>query len=276
MKYRTVIFLAIVFTGFLILFCFFAGMSLWVILLFFLLYFLLSISFTRIRAVSGVLFHDLHFMGPDSALVKMFGTQRFGASNLTMFSFLYFFNRAHTSNPMPHQLEGFKLAERTGVRSKGLLLAMILSIFIGSLASFWAYLHATYKFGSTGSFGWDPFPRLQRWLASPTYFNATSTTFTLLGLLFTFLLSVMRQRFIWWQLHPIGYAISGTYTMNIFWLSFFISWGIKWFILKQGGLKAHRRAIPFFIGLILGEFTIGSLWSIMSIVFHHPMYDFID
>jgi hypothetical protein len=64
--------------------------------------------------------------------------------------------------------------------------------------------------------------------------------------------------------------------MNIFWLSFLLSWMIKWFILKQGGLKAYRRAIPFFIGLILGEFTMGSLWSIISIVFHRPMYDFID
>ena len=103
MTYRAAFFLAIISMTFLVLFCYHAGMSLWVILLFFMLFLLLSISFARIRAVSGVLFHDLHFMGPDTALVKVFGTQRFGAGNLTMFSFLYFFNRAHTSNPMPYQ-----------------------------------------------------------------------------------------------------------------------------------------------------------------------------
>lgn len=276
MTYRAAFFLAIVSMIFLVLFCYHAGMSLWVILLFFTLFLLLSISFARIRAVSGVFFHDLHFMGPDTALVKIFGTQRFGAGNLTMFSFLYFFNRAHTSNPMPHQLESFKIAERTHIRNKGLLCAMLLSIGIGSLASFWALLHGTYKFGSGGSFGWEPFQRLQRWLASPTRFGSASTTFTFIGLLFTFLLSIMRHRFIWWPLHPIGYAISGTYTMNIFWLSFFISWAIKWVILKRGGLRAHRKATPFFSGLVLGEFIMGSLWSIMAIVLQRPMYDFID
>ena len=81
---------------------------------------------------------------------------------------------------------------------------------------------------------------------------------------------------LWWSLHPIGYAISGTYTMNIFWLSFMISWAIKWMILKQGGLRIYRRATPFFFGLILGEFIMGSLWSILAIVFQTPMYSFIN
>ena len=276
LSYRAAVLFVIVFTAFLVMFCSFAGMSFWAIFLFLSLFFLLSIGFTRIRAVSGVLFHDLHFMGPDMALVKMFGTQWFGPKNLTMFSFLHFFNRAHTSNPMPHQLEGFKIAERTGIHNKGLLIAMLLAIAVGALASFWALLHGTYKFGSGGSFGWEPFPRLQGWLTSPTRFSGISTAFTSGGMLFVFLLSIMRQRFIWWSLHPIGYAISGTYTMNIFWLSFFISWAIKWLILRQGGLKAHRQATPFFFGLILGEFIMGSLWSILAIIFQRPMYDFID
>lgn len=275
-SYNTAVFGVFAGVIFLIFFCFFAGMSLWVILLFFLLYFLLSLSFTRIRAEAGILFHDLHFMGPDSALVKTLGTRIFGPNNLTIFSFLYFFNRAHTSNPMPHQLEGFKMAETAKFNKKGLFFAILSATVIGSLASFWAYLHGIYKFGSGGSFGWEPWLRLQRWLTYPTGFNGTSTTFVGVGLFFTFAVYALKRRLIWWSLHPIGYAISGTYTMNIFWLSFLISWGIKWFILKQGGLNAYRKATPFFLGLILGEFTMGSLWSIMSIVFHQPMYSFIN
>jgi len=274
--YRAAALLTAAATLFLVAFCFFAGMSLWVILVFFGLYFLLSISFTRIRAESGILFHDLHFMGPDSALVKMFGTRRFWASDLTMFSFLYFFNRAHTSNPMPHQLEGFKIAERAAIGDRKFLVAMLLIIPIGSLASFWAYLHGVYQVGSGGSFGWGPFRRLQRWLTIPTHFDSISTTFVTLGLAFTILLTFMRWKFIWWPLSPIGYAISGSYTMNIFWLSFLIGWGVKGLLLKQGGLKAHRQMTPFFLGLILGEFMMGSVWSIASIIFHRPMYDFID
>lgn len=62
--YRIAVSLVIISSFFLMGFCHFAGMSMWVIVIFFLLYFLLSISFTRIRAESGILFHDLHFMGP--------------------------------------------------------------------------------------------------------------------------------------------------------------------------------------------------------------------
>ena len=64
--------------------------------------------------------------------------------------------------------------------------------------------------------------------------------------------------------------------MNIFWLSFLIGWAVKGLLLKQGGIKAHRQMTPFFLGLILGEFIMGSVWSIASIIFQRPMYNLID
>ena len=36
-----------------------------------------------------------------------------------------------------------------------------------------------------------------------------------------------------------------------------MSWLIKWLILQYGGVVRHRKVAPFFLGLILGEFTIG-------------------
>ena len=56
--------------------------------------------------------------------------------------------------------------------------------------------------------------------------------------------------------------------------SIFLSWLAKWLILRHGGLKAYRQAVPFFIGLILGEFIAGGLWSIIGIVFEMPVYRF--
>jgi hypothetical protein len=32
--------------------------------------------------------------------------------------------------------------------------------------------------------------------------------------------------------------------------------------------------MPFFFGLILGEFVVGSLWTIIGIVFNIPSYGF--
>ncbi|MGB9597747.1 MAG: DUF6784 domain-containing protein [Candidatus Poribacteria bacterium] len=45
-------------------------------------------------------------------------------------------------------------------------------------------------------------------------------------------------------------------------------------VLKYGGLKAFRNAIPFFLGLILGEFVVGSLWTIIGVIFGIQTYAF--
>ena len=63
--------------------------------------------------------------------------------------------------------------------------------------------------------------------------------------------------------------------MNPFWFSIFLSSIIKRVILRHGDLKAHRKAIPLFMGLILGEFVVGSIWSILGIIVGQPMYRFL-
>ena len=35
-----------------------------------------------------------------------------------------------------------------------------------------------------------------------------------------------------------------------------------------------RDALPFFLGLILGEFSVGSLWSLIGLIAGQPMYAF--
>ena len=98
-------------------FCKALGMSLWVILLFFIIYYAISTAVTRMRAELGSPVHDLHFIGPDEMMPKMFGTRLLGAQNLTMLAYFFFCNRAYRGHPMPHQLEGFKLAERTNINN---------------------------------------------------------------------------------------------------------------------------------------------------------------
>ncbi|MFC1716219.1 DUF6784 domain-containing protein [Candidatus Poribacteria bacterium] len=56
------------------------------------------------------------------------------------------------------------------------------------------------------------------------------------------------------------------------WMPVFICWVAKWTIIKCGSLKSHRQAVPFFIGLILGEFTMGSVWSIIGLILNIPTY----
>ena len=293
MRYRTAIIGMIVGIAFIVFFCskfgvasiFYksaAGMSTGVILIFFAIYFAISTAVTRMRAELGSPVHDLHYSGPDQVMVNVMGTRRLGAGNLTMFSMFWFINRAYRSHPMPHQLEGFKLAERTGTSNKRLVIAMMLAVGLGALSGFWALIDRAYRLGmevrvpspSLTAFGREPYVRLQNWLVTLTGTDYPRTIFTATGFMFTLLLMATRMRFFWWPFHPAGYAITTSWGMNIIWSCLFISWLIKLIILKYGGLKVHRQAIPFFLGLILGEFTAGSLWTIIGITFGIQTYGF--
>jgi len=282
--YRTAV-LGILFGGaFLFIFCVRAGMSAWTVPIYFLIYYMLWTTITRIRAQLGPPVHDFWsytsgrtFGHPDMMLVPLFGTRSLGNGTLTMFSFFWWFNKAFRGHPAPHQLEAFKLAEQSRMENSRTFLAIVLAMVVGIIACVWTLLHYSYKFGAPGVhyYGGVYFDSyLPRWLTYPEPVNSGVLVAMSAGLAFTIFLAAMRMRFIGWQFHPVGYALSGSWTMNLVWFVFFISWGLKLSILKYGGLKAYRRAIPFFLGLVLGEFIIGSLWTIVGVVFNVPSYAF--
>jgi hypothetical protein len=46
----------------------------------------------------------------------------------------------------------------------------------------------------------------------------------------------------------------------------------KWAVLRFSGLKAYRQSIPFFFGLILGDFVVGCIWATIGIIFNTRVY----
>ncbi|MGB9587144.1 MAG: DUF6784 domain-containing protein, partial [Armatimonadota bacterium] len=52
----------------------------------------------------------------------------------------------------------------------------------------------------------------------------------------------------------------------------FIAWLIKLLLLRYGGLKLYRNAMPLFLGVILGECVMGSLWTIIGIALNIQTY----
>ena len=84
---------------------------------------------------------------------------------------------------------------------------------------------------------------------------------------------LMRMKFFWSPFHPAAYAaVCGSWAVNYIWFTLLVAWGLKLVLLKYGGRNAHRKAMPFFLGLILGQFTVGSLWTILGMVFNIPTY----
>ena len=269
--------------AFILFFWYASGMALWVALAYFLIYFgILSLAITRIRAELGSPVNDLYYVSgrisPHAVLIAALGARRFTPKDLTMFSLLYGLNQGfYRAHPMPHQLEGFKLAERVGMPYKRLVFALLLATVLGTLSSFWAFLHIAYQTpGGVTASGTGPqtFAQLQMWLLRPVETDYPAVVFAGFGLILSFCLMVLRSRFLWWPLHPAGYALSGAWTMNMLWLPLFFSWLTKVTLLRYGGLKMHQQAVPFFLGLILGEFIVGSFWSIFCAILGHPAYTF--
>ena len=266
--------------AFLTFFCLRAGMSLWAILVFFGLYFAFSTAVSRMRAELGSPMHDLHYTGPERVMVAALGTRPLGPNNLSMFSFFWFFTRTFDSHPMPHQLEGFKLASTSGIRSRFMLFAILIALCVGILSQFWALISIPYRLGALQEmsrvpiiYGSEPWTQLQRWLAHPLAPDYWALGFTGIGLLFALFLMLMRMKFFWFPFHPAAYAaVCGSWAVNYIWFSLGIVWVLKLVLLKYGGRNAHRKAMPFFLGLILGQFTVGSLWTILGMVFNIPTY----
>ena len=109
LPYRVAILGILIGSGSVFWFCHAAGMSSFMIVAFFTIYFTLAIAITRMRAELGPPAHDLHHAGPDSIITVVSGTGHMARPDLAMFSLFYGFNRAYRSHPMPIQLEGFKI-----------------------------------------------------------------------------------------------------------------------------------------------------------------------
>ena len=92
------------------------------------------------------------------------------------------------------------------------------------------------------------------------------------GMVLTLILFILRMRFFWWPLHPAGYPLAVSSSIDYFWFTFFISWALKAVILKYGKVKGYQRAIPFFLGLILGDFIAGGLWMVYGVLTHQQVY----
>lgn len=258
-----------------------AGMSVWGIIGFFVIFFLMAIGVTRVRAEFGPPSHEILALDPARLLSVTFGPRLVGAPNLTIISFYYWLNRLNVSHPMPNQLEAFKIAERTNINRRSLVWVMMLAVVVGVLASFWVFLHLMYKHGALAVHGYivgigrEVFERrLERWIINPIDINWSGTKSMIIGAISTWILSVLRLRFMWWPFHPIGYVMTAATWGGLadFWFSVFLGWLIKFSLLKFFGLKAYQKAAPFFLGLVLGDYIFVSIWSLFGTIFGIPTY----
>jgi hypothetical protein len=250
-----------------------AGMSLLWVLLMVATYFLLALCITRVRAEAGGQ-HTVWDLEP-IRLFRLFDSTLMTAPTMAAAALSHWFWRLNRSHIMPSQMEGFKLAQEHGIPLRKLVLPMLLSIALATVVGQWACLHVLYREGALAKCagfarwtGWESFT----WLEGAVHsgFKAEASRWGVVGAasMFTLLLYAMRTRFVGFPFHPLGYCIGPGLVW--LWLPFFIAWLVKFFVLRYGGLRMYRRTLPFFLGLVLGDYTMGALWSLIGVVWGVP------
>jgi hypothetical protein len=264
----------------LVLFSIRGGLAPLLAILFFVMYYFVSIAVARVRAEFGSPVHDFHLAGPGQTITYVGGTASLRNQDLLMLSLLWWFNRAYRQHPIANSIEGVQMAARTRSSSRAITAALLLGALLGTVAVFWGWLHYAYKMGVAS--GWaggdwrgnEMATNMQTWVQTPTPGNPTSLIAMAGGFAITMLLAAARTSFVGWPLHPVAYGLSASWSIHIVWMPMLIAWLAKLIILRYGGLRLYRRVLPLFFGLILGETVVGCAWPLFGLLRGVPTYSF--
>ena len=268
-----------VMTGFLIV----AGMTPWLGIVYVALYLLFCGAAARARADVGPPSHEIGWVGTSHMLVMALGTAALGPRNLTLFSLLHFQNRMHRGLLMPQQVECLKASSESGLRLRTMVFALVVAGVVGVASAFWAMTYLAYGRvyaaamhpGAPGSaFAAESYNQLASWLQTPLQPSEGGRYGVIIGAATAMLLARLSTSIHGFPFHPAGYALGMSFGLDYIWMPVFISWALKSFILRTWGLRGYRRAIPFFAGLVLGEFVVGGLWSFARGVLGVQTYTF--
>ena len=256
------------------------GVSVGMAAIFFTLYLLVVITYTRIRAEAGLPWVFGPDMTPHQLLIAVRGTETLGMGNMTGLTQFQWLDLDYRCTVMPHQLEAMKLAGEARMNQRQLCGAVALATVLGIGAAWIGLLTCGYRYGAATahvdawrtSMGNSPWYLLSSWVNSPQKADWARLGGIGVGVVVTGLLAMGRARFASWPFNPIGYALAGTFTMPWLWCPTLIGWLIKACVLRYGGMRMYRLFLPFFIGLILGDYVAGSLWAIIGCAGHIQTY----
>lgn len=280
LSYRIALFGALGGTAGLILFSVAAGLSLHLAVVFFAAFWMLMLAIARIRAELGPPVHDLHFTGPDHMIPMAFGSRNLNGGSMAALCLFFWFNRAYRSAPMPVMTESLAIAHRLRGEQRRMLVALLLAGFVGTVATLWVYLHFAYslgtqaKMGGGAGMGAEGFRRMQHWMNNPEGPAWPALIAMGVGGVISLGLMVAHIRIPGWPFHTMGFAISGSWSMNLVWYPLFLAWVCKLLVIRYGGRKGYRLAMNFFMGLIVGEGVVGVGWGLVQFFYDVPIYNF--
>ncbi len=243
--------------------------------------FVTAMVMARSTAEAGMLMTETTFRPID--LYRMVAPiHALGAQNLTaLMLFDNIFLRDQRGLLLTGLLDSLRIADGTRIRRRAFFGVLSLGVMIALVVSVGLNIYLPYHMGGT---------RLDSWMEQgstvytlndyqPYFLPGVSPVagdawqmpvFFGVGVVVTILLTLLRASFFWWPLHPLGYALSGSWSTVEFWFPCLIAWIFKSLSLRYGGMSFYAKARPFFLGLVLGEFSMAVLAVLMNIAFNIP------
>jgi hypothetical protein len=245
----------------------------------FAVFFLCMVSIGWLRAALGPIWNP----GNDvawwtRALVRspMSVSEGVGLAYLRWFSFGDF--RAHA---LPTYSEMLVLADASRIPRKPFLVSLGIASLLSIFASLWIALDVYYRHGASSAIT-DQWRTYQGRLAFDILRSqldglapqpgASQLLAAGWGAVFVLLLQAARHQFLWFPLHPGGFVMAQSGALEWMWVPIVIAGLVKAAILKAGGLRLYEKAVPFFIGLIVGDYAICGVMAFASWLFHIPLY----
>ena len=243
-----------------------SGMPILMVAVFLFGAFVLFVGLTRIVAEAGLAEAVASIISP-SFVVSGFGTSPLGKPGLAAMGLTYVWCSDIRTYVMASTANGLKLADTVGLGGRRLFGGLGLSLLLAIGSSVWLTLRQAYAEGGQTLNSWffNGGP-LACWQFISNKIDFPSGPFwpgwlvTGIGAAVLAFLTQMRQLFMWWPLHPLGFTVAGTWIMDQLWLTCFTAWLLKLLILRYGGMKLYRTMRPLFLGLILGQFTCNGIW----------------
>ena len=233
---------------------------------------LLFVGLTRVVSESGMA-EAVASTISSSFVVSGIGTAALGPGGLTALSLTYVWAADLRTFVMASAANSLKIIEGEGRRKKPLFWAMMLAIVITAVSSVWVLLKLAYTQGGLNCNPWffsggakAPYNFFVSKILNPSEPNWLGWYITAGGAVGMLFLMFMRARFLWWPLHPIGFAIGPVWIMDHIWFTIFLAWLIKGVVVRYGGLKLFQKLRPLFLGLILGQFTCNGAWILIDAV----------
>ncbi|MEA3400353.1 MAG: DUF6785 family protein [Armatimonadota bacterium] len=272
LSYRVAVWGGIISFAFMVLWANQAGMPVLVAVPLLLVAFGYLLAMTRLVSEGGMPWMDEPHWRAHDIIRALVPYRSISVANWASVAMMLTFTHDMRVSPMPRIMQSLKLSEETDTGDRAITWGLVIATVVAIPVSYWALLEAGYVHGGVAintyrfiSLARQPGELMERLQASPVksrdWLSLGLIGYGVAKLLF---LSFMRISYLWWPLHPVGYAMSYIVYLPREWLSILIGWACQTVLMRYAGHRGFRRYRPLFLGLILGAMLAGGFWLVID------------